>query len=55
MEKACEIAQSKLWFVKLTHTKFAKNAQNCAKFAKMPKIAQKKAKIFNKTREKKQN
>ena len=33
----------------------SKNASNHAKLAKMPKIAQKKAKIFNKKRDKTKN
>ena len=35
----------------LAHKICAKNAQNRAKLAKMPKIAQKKANTLNKTRE----
>ena len=38
---------------KLAHKICAKNAQNCAKFSKMPKIAKNKAKTFNKTHEEK--
>ena len=38
---------------KLAHKIRAKNAQYRAKLAKMPKIAQKRPKTFNKTREKK--
>ena len=37
---------------KLAHKICAKNAQNRANLAKMPKIAQKRPKTFNKTREK---
>ena len=48
MEKAYIIAHSKLRVCKISTQK----TQNCAKLAKMPKIAQKKAKIFNKTHEK---
>ena len=40
---------------KLAHKICAKNAQNRAKFAKIPKIAQKRPKTFNKTREKNKN
>ena len=36
---------------KLAHKICASNAKNRAKFAKTPKIAQKRPKIFNKTRE----
>ena len=40
---------------KFAHKICAKNAQNHAKFAKMPKIAQKRPTTFNKEREKTKN
>ena len=42
MEKAYKIAHAKLWVWKISTKTCAKNAQNCAKLAKMPKIAHKK-------------
>ena len=52
MEKAYKIPHAKLEYEKLAHKICAKNAQNRAKSAEMPKIAQKRPKNFNKTREK---
>ena len=52
MEKAYKIAHTKRWVWKLAHKICAKNGENCAKLAKMPKIAQKRPKTFNKTCEK---
>ena len=52
MEKACKIAHTKLWIWKISTQNMCKNAQNLAKFAKMPKIAQKRPKIFHKIHEK---
>ena len=51
MEKAYKIANAKLQVWKISTQNMRKNAQNRAKFAKMPKIAQKKPKTFNKMRE----
>ena len=47
MEKAYKIAHAKLWVWKLAHKIYAKNAQNCAKLAKLHKIAQKRPKNIN--------
>ena len=54
MEKVYKTAHENFDCEKLAHKTCAKNGQNHAKLAKMPNIAPKRPKTFNKTREKKQ-